>query len=513
MILKKSDMHLYQGKMTRWIIDNLACALWAEPGLGKTVATLTAVQQLRKDFEINRTLIVAPLLVSQTVWPEEIKKWEHLENMTCKNLYWPDTQEHIEAYSEISKKGLSSQNYLSITDVKLAEKERIKIEKERDLIIGKFYRLWLTSMLSNPCTFYTINREQVYLLARVMYQDWNFDNVVLDESSSFKNASSLRWKGLKAVRGRIRRLVELTGTPASRGLLDIWAQIWLIDQGETLYRTFTNYKQEFFNKSFDGYNWEIRAGAKDLIYKKIEHMCLTMLEADYLELPELVQVEHALTLPPAAQKIYSDLEVDFFAAVGDETVAASHSASLHNKLRQVCNGAVYTDGTIEDPDTPMERVVKNLSKKKNWKVVHDEKIDKLRSIIDEAEGEPVLVGYHFKHDGWRIEKAFPKAQRLDSPEKIAAWNRGEIGIAIGHPASMGHGLNLQTGGHILVWFGFTWSLELYDQFWKRLRRQGQTKPVIMHFIFIDNKTERAMQSCLVQRKATQNDLMEAMKKP
>lgn len=511
-MLTKSDMHLYQERMARWIIDNRSCALWAEPGLGKTVATLTALQEMKRTFDIYRPLIVAPLLVSQTVWPQEIQKWEHLQDLTCTNLYWPDTQENEYAYSIIKQKGLSKNLYLTIEDPKEREKKRIEVEKQRDMIIGKYFASWLKEMLSKKSSFYTINREQVYLLARVMYQHWNFDTVVLDESSSFKKQSSLRWKGLKAVRGRINRLVELTGTPASRGLLDIWAQIWLLDQGEALYRSETAYKQQYFNKGFDGFNWEIREGAKDEIYKKIEHLCITLLEKDYLNLPKLIPVYHALHLPPAAQRIYDELEKEYFVSVDDETIAASHTASLHNKLRQVCNGAVYTDGTIEDPETAHERIVKNTSKKKNWKVIHDDKIDKLRSIIDESEGQPVLVGYHFKHDGYRIEKAFPQATRLDSPEKILAWQRGEISLAIGHPASMGHGLNLQDGGHILVWFGYTWDLELYDQFWKRLRRQGQRFPVIMHFIFIDNKTERSMQTCLKEKKETQDDLMEAMKK-
>lgn len=511
-MLNESDMHGYQKRMVDWIVNKKSVGIWADPGLGKTCAALTAIQKLRKNFEIYRPLIVAPLLVSQTVWPDEINKWSHLQGMSCTNLYWPETQENSYVYSMIAREGLDSQSWKSIADTKKAEKERIAVLKAQDAIIGKYYREWLKFMFSHPSALYTINREQIYLLARVMYQDWNFDTVILDEASSFKNSSSFRWKALKAVRGKINRLIELTGSPASRGLLDIWAQIWLLDQGGALGRSFTSYKQQYFNKSFDGYNWEIRDGAKEQIYKRIDPLCIALLEEDYLKLPRLVKVQHPLVLPEKAQKIYDELERDYFVSLDDETVAASHSASLHNKLRQICNGAVYTDGTIEDPDSPHARLVKHGKGPKNWKVVHDEKIDVLKRIVEEAAGQPVLIGYHFKHDGWRIEKAFKEAQRLDSPEKIAAWNRGDIAIAIGHPASMGHGLNLQDGGHIVIWFGFTWSLELYEQFYKRLRRQGQVHPVIMHHIFIDNKTERAMQECLVKRKTTEDDLKEAMKK-
>lgn len=503
-ILKQSDMHNYQHRMVDWILNSQNCALWAEPGLGKTVAALTAIQQLKQEFEIDRTLVVAPLRVSRSVWPKEIKKWEHLQDMTCENIYWPGAEENTAAYAQIGREGLQSND-------RDPEKERVRKLKRRDAIIYKFYIPWLREKLAKHATIYTINREQVHLLCRTLYLNWGFDHVILDEASSFKNSASQKWQGLKHIRSKIHRLVELTGTPASNGLMNLWAQVWLLDKGESLYRTITAFRDAFYTKSHDGYNYDLIEGSKEKIYEKVEHLCLTLLEEDYLELPEWMPIEVPLTLPPKARAMYNELEAEFLLTIDDETVNASHTAALHNKLRQLCNGAVYTDGTLENPESDTQHM-KRASGKKNWKEVHDVKIDALKSIYEEAEGQPVLVAYNFKHDLARLQKAFPQARVINTPEDEDDWNAGKIAMGLGHPASMGHGLNLQYGGHIAVWFGYTWDLELYIQFNKRLRRQGQTYPVITHHLYIDLPAENAMRHGLVGDQLTQRELMVRMKK-
>ena len=502
--LKFSDMHKYQHRMVDWILSNQSCALWAEPGLGKTVAALTATKQLKHDFEVDRTLVIAPLRVSRSVWPKEIHRWEHLQDMTCENLYWPDAPENKYVQDLISAEGLRAHDRDS-------DEERVRKLKRRDTIMYNQYIPWLKEKLSRQADIYTINKEQVSLLCRILYLKWGFDHVIIDESSAFKRQESQRWQALRAIRSKIHRLVELTGTPASNGLMNIWSQIWLLDQGESLYKNITGFRNAYYQKSFDGHGWDLVEGAKDKIYKSVEHLCLTMLEEDYLEVPRLLEVPVPLTLPPRAQKMYDELEQEFLVQFDEETVTAVHKAALHNKLRQICNGAVYVDDTFENPES--ERSVKSLAnKKKKWKHIHDVKIDALRNIYEEAEGEPILVAYNFKHDLERIQKAFPEARLINTDQDVDDWNAGKIPMGLGHPASMGHGLNIQFGGHILALFGYTWDLELYIQWYKRLKRQGQEFPVILHCIYIDLPTEKVMRDSLKENQLTQKELMDRMKK-
>jgi len=503
-ILKESDLHNYQLRAIDWVLKNQNSALWLDPGLGKTIIALTAIKQLREDFEIDRTLVVAPLRVARSVWPQELLRWEHLQDMTCENLYWPGVEQNKFAYSQMNKEGLQP-------DDRDSDKTRIKKLKRRDAILYKFYIPWLRSKLARQATIYTINREQIHLLCRILYLNWGFDHVILDEASSFKNQASQRWQGLKHVRSKIYRLLELTGTPASNGLMNIWAQVWLMDQGESLYRTISAFRDAYYNKSHDGYNYILRDGAKDLIYNKVEHLCLTMLAEDYLELPELIPIMAPLELPPKAQAMYDELEREFMLTIDDETVNAVHTAALHNKLRQLCNGAIYTDGTLEDPESDTQHM-KVTPGKKSWKEIHNVKIDALKSIYEEAEGQPVLVAYNFRHDLIRLKKAFPEARVIDTPADEDDWNAGLIPMGLGHPASMGHGLNIQYGGHIGVLFGYTWNLELYTQWIRRLDRQGQTFPVIIHHLYINLPAEHVMKESLKNNQLTLRELMNRMKK-
>jgi len=500
-MLKESDLHNYQLKAIDWILQKKNCALWMDPGLGKTVATLTAIKKLKKNFEIYMPLVIAPLRVSKKVWPREASKWEHLEGMRGTRIYWPDAVENEMALEQIAYEKLSQND----DDT---EKERVDKLKRIDAITYENYMPWLSKILKSKSDFYIVNREQLYLLCRVLYLKWPFDMTIPDEASSFKVPSSLRFKGLQAVRSKIDRMVELTGSPAANGLINIWSQIWLLDKGESLHRTYTSYKETYFTVGQDGYKLELREGAKEDIYQKISHLCITMLEEDYLELPAWNPIPVPLELPEKIEKLYNHMEREFLITLDDKTVSAAHKAALHNKLRQICNGAVYVDpDEFDNPEKPREG-----RKTKEWRFVHNVKIDALRSIVEEAEGQPVLVAYNFKHDLARLKKAFPYGRTFETDDAEDEWNEGKIPLLFGHPASMGHGLNLQYGGHILVWFGYTWDLELFMQFNKRLHRQGQKFPVIAHFLYIDCKTENSMRLRLEGKLKDQKEIMEYMKK-
>ena len=504
--LKHADMHKYQShKMVPWIKQKPNSALWADPGLGKTVGSLTATKELRKEFEIDKTLVIAPLRVSQSTWPKEIQRWEHLQDMKCENLYWPGAEENTWCNRAIAAEGLHPNDRDS-------EEERIKKLKRIDQLTYQCFFPWLQRKLAKNADIYTINREQVLTLTRVVYMNWPFDNVIIDESSSFKSHDSLRFQALKAIRKKIYRILELTGTPASNGLMGLWPQMWLLDKGEALEKSITAYRNTYWMKSYNGYDYELVEGSKEKIYTRVEGLCMTMKAEDYLELPEWLPIDVPVVLPPRAQSMYDELEREFLLTIEDETVSAAHTAALGNKLRQVCNGAVYTDGTIENPETETQHLVPHKGKKKNWKLVHDAKIDALKDIYEEAAGTPILVAYNFKHDLARLLQAFKDGRLINTPQDEDDWNAGKIPIGFGHPASMGHGLNIQFGGHIGVWFGYTWDLELYDQFNKRLHRQGQEFPVITHHIYVDLPAETAMKHSLVSKDMNQRELMLRMKK-
>ena len=301
---------------------------------------------------------------------------------------------------------------------------------------------------------------------------------------------------------------ELTGTPAANGLLNLWAQIYLLDKGEALGRTQTAYRDAFFQKGPDGFKWELKEGSKDEIYRRVSHLCLTMLEEDYLDLPELIVNPIPIEFPPPVLKKYKELEREFLLGLeSGNTISAKNKGALFTKLRQFCNGAVYIDND-EDPD----QAFTNSSPAKPWEHIHSAKLSAVQDIIEEAEGQPIIVAYQFKHDLARLRYLFPEGETLRDTETENRWNAGKIPLLFIHPASAGHGLNIQYGGAILIWFGLTWDLELYIQTWKRLRRQGQTKPVVMHIPFMDCKIERYMMRLLDNKKDSLMDLMIAMKK-
>ena len=440
-------LHDYQNRAAQFVKDVPKSALWVDMGLGKTVITLTALVDLLGEFEFENALVIAPLRVAKSVWPAETTKWAHTRHLSVNNLCVPP------------------------------KRREAAFKKKADI--------------------HAINRELVAKLVEYWGQDWPYDLVVIDESSSFKSHKAQRFTALKKVQNKITRMIQLTGTPASNGLLDLWSQIYLLDGGERLGRTITAYRQKYFVADHMGYNWHIKSGAKEKIYAKLADIVLTLSSEDYISLPDFVFNPIELDMPRDTAKQYKDLERDFLLELEDDEITALHAASLTNKLLQFANGAIYV-GEGEDRHTAE---------------LHGLKLDALGEIIDEAVGSPVLVAYNYQSDAKRIKARFKQATILDSdPKTIDRWNAGEIPLLLAHPASAGHGLNLQKGGNTLVWFGLNWSLELYQQFNKRLHRQGQTEKVIAHHLIVKGTVDETVMKALGAKNLTQKALLDALKK-
>jgi SNF2 family DNA or RNA helicase len=444
-MLSRDNLHGYQSRVVDFIKGNRRCGVFLDMGLGKTTSTLTAALDLTQSFSVHKVLVVAPLRVANSVWAQEVAKWSHLKSLRTSICTGP------------------------------AKRRLAALQMDADV--------------------YVINRENVEWLVEQYGPRWPFDMVVIDESSSFKNASSKRFKALRKVLPYTEYMVLLTGTPSPNGLLDLWAQIYLIDFGQSLGRTVTGYKQRFFEQDYMGYNFKPRAGAAEQIQNLISPFVMHMSAEDYLELPPRIDVTVTTSMPPAALEIYKNFERTLLAELDDgEQVEAVTAAVLANKLLQFANGGMYTDD------------------KRNWSEIHTAKLDALAEIIEDNAGENILVSYNYKFDLERLLKRFPDAVVLDKQqETIDRWNRGEIRLLLAHPASAGHGLNIQAGGAIVVWFGLTWSLEHYLQFNARLHRQGQQKPVrIIHIVSEDTIDERVL-SVLMQKDKVERKLLDALK--
>ena len=440
----RNDLHPYQHRMIDFIYNTPKCAVWAGLGLGKTVTTLTAITDLLDSFSVSKVLIIAPLRVANSVWHIEAKRWSHTKDLT-------------------------------FSIVTGSEKERI-------------------SALFKSADIYVINRENVQWLVEHYKTKWPYDLVVIDESSSFKSASSQRFKALKKVRTLTDRMVQLTGTPSPNGLIDVWSQMFLLDGGERLGKTMSAYKMRFFEAGYNGYSFKPVKNADKIIHKLIDDIVISLNVDDYLEMPERIDTVMRVNIPPTRLAEYKQLERDFIMQINDTEIVAYNAATLAGKLLQYCNGAMYTDEL------------------KNWTEIHTAKLDALDEILEDNQDENLLIAYNYKTDLIRLKARYPDAVVLDNdPNIIARWNNGNIKILLAHPASAGHGLNLQHGGSIIVWFGLNWSLELYQQFNGRLHRQGQTKPVrIVHIVAdgcIDDKVMRAIEN----KAQTQDELLNALK--
>lgn len=442
--------YAYQDFACNHILDNPYAGLFLEMGLGKTVVTLTAIKELIYErFEASKVLVVAPLRVARDTWPAEVQKWDHLKRLK-----------------------------LSLV---------IGSEKERKAALRK------------PADIYIINRENVNWLVGYYGRGFPFDLVVLDELSSFKSAKAQRFKSLRQIRPYVPRVIGLTGTPAPNSLVDLWPQLYLLDQGERLEKTITAYRTKYFKPGRTNgmvvFDYKLLEGSKDQIYKKISDICISMQTKDYLELPDRLDRRVDVQLDPAEFAKYQDFEMQAVMAMPQgEIVTAVNAAALTNKLLQYANGAIYDE----------HKLIHKL---------HDAKIRALEEIVDTANGEPVLVYYWYKHDLYRIQEALKayKPVQLQTSEDVQRWNQGKIPLMLAHPASAGHGLNLQAGGHIIVWFGLTWSLELYQQANARLHRQGQSEVVIVHHLVAKGTMDEDVMMAIENKADGQEALMQAVK--
>ena len=442
----KYKAHEYQEYATKFIEENEESAVFLECGLGKSVITLTAIKNLMARGEVSRVLVVAPLRVGKTTWPEEIGKWDHLAGLT-----------YAVAIGSVAER-LSA------------------VKAKADITI--------------------INRENVEWLIDKSGVTFDYDMLVIDELSSFKSFKAKRFKALLKVRPQITRVVGLTGTPSSNGLMDLWAEFRLLDLGERLGRYITRYRLAYFTPDKRNaqvvFSYKPLPGAEERIYDKIDDITISMRASDYLKLPSLVMNTVVVEMGDKEKEIYDNLCDDMVVSLGESEIDAVNAASLSNKLLQMANGAVYGE----------EQSVHHI---------HDEKLNALEDLIESANGKPVLVAYWFKHDLARIKAKFPFVREIKTDADIRAWNRGEIEVGVIHPASAGHGLNLQTGGSTLIWFGLTWSLELYQQTNARLYRQGQKNTVVIHHIVTKGTIDERVLKALEKKEKTQNSLIDAVK--
>lgn len=440
------DPHDYQKYATDFILTHPIAAVFLEMGLGKSVITLTALFDLILDqFLIRKVLVIAPLRVARDTWPLEIRKWDHLSGLT---------------YSVV-----------------------VGNESER------------RTALMRTADIYIINRENVDWLITKSGIPFDFDMVVIDELSSFKSHQAKRFKSLLKARPSVKRIVGLTGTPSSNGLMDLWAEFRLLDLGQRLGRYISHYRAAYFMPDKRNaeviFNYKPLPGAEDAIYQKISDVTISMKSCDYLKLPECVTNEVPVVMNDKEIAVYDRFREDMVTKIKDKEIDAANAAVLSGKLLQMANGAVYDEEKVSCH-------------------IHDRKLDALEDLIEGANGKPVLIAYWYQHDAERIRARFP-VREIKTSQDIEDWNAGKISVAIIHPASAGHGLNLQAGGSTLIWFGLTWSLELYQQTNARLHRQGQKDTVIIYHIIAKGTIDEDVMKALRKKEKTQDALINAVR--
>ena len=447
--------HAYQKKAVKFMLERACAGLLLSPGLGKTSIVLAVLKILKREKLATKVLIVAPLRVCYSVWPKELDKWSDFKSLSCVILHGKDKEKNLGKAADI----------------------------------------------------YLINPEGLsWLLARKDFKKLGFDVLVVDESSKFKNAGTLRFKLLRPVLGYFRRRYILTGSPAPNGLLDLFGQVFILDLGAALGRYITHYRREYFYPSgYGGYDWKLQEDGEQRIQEKLKPLTLRLAAEDYLDLPEMVINRIEVTLPPKARVAYDEMEKDLVSFLVDKksirNIVAVNAASASGKCRQIANGGVYDeDGKV------------------HW--LHDEKAQAVADIIDELNGTPALVAYEFQHDLERLLKVLGKntphigggVSAKRSAEIERAWNAGEIPVLIGHPAAMGHGLNLQNAGNHVIWHSLTWNYEYYDQFNRRILRQGSKhKQVFVHHIVAADTIDDAVLGALASKEKTQGDLLDSLK--
>lgn len=446
--LRREDMHHYQERCVDHVVNNPAAGLFLEMGLGKSCIALTAIDELLNNrLEIRRVLVIGTKKVCESVWQQEGAKWEHLKHLRFSLV--------------------------------LGEEKKRK------------------AALKAVADVYVINRENVPWLIALCQGKFRWDMVVIDESSSFKNDASRRFQAIKQALPAAKRVVIMTGTPMPNTILDLWAQVYLLDRGKRLGDSFAKFKHKYFEKDpYKTFTYNLREGVGDvqqIVSSQIGDICISLQAKDYLELPPRVDRIVSIKLPADTLKKYEEFEEDrVLDLLNEEQITAINAAGLTNKLLQFANGAVY------DRD-------------KEWHAQHDEKLDRLEEIIEAANGQPVLVFYSFQSDLERIQQRIKTLRVMKKPQDVDDWNAGQIRVLAAHPASAGHGLNLQAGGNIIVWFGLNWSLELYQQGNARLMRQGQQKPVIIHHLLAEDTMDFEVYQVLQGKAGSQEALMQAVK--
>ena len=445
-MLHRDNLHEYQKYSIEFIKKNPISAIFLDCGLGKTVITLTAIKDLILDsFEVKKVLVICPLRVA-TVWNDELHNWSHLDG-------------------------------LKISTAIGSQSERLEALKQK-------------------VDIYIINRENVEWLVNKSGSKFDFDMLVIDELSSFKSYQAKRFKSLLKVRPEATRIVGLTGTPTSNGLMDLWAEYRILDFGKRLGRFITHYREQYFipdkRNANVVFSYKLIPGAEEAIYKKISDVTISMKAVDYLDMPSKVINQVKVQLSDEEMSVYQEMKDDMVASLDDDfEIDAFNAAALSNKLLQMANGAVYDEN-------------------KEVHYIHDRKLDALEDLIEQANGKPVLIAYWFKHDALRIKKRF-EVREIKTEQDIIDWNLGLITVALIHPASAGHGLNLQKGGSTLIYFGLTWSLELYEQCNARLWRQGQKDTVVIHHIIAKDTIDEAVMRALKSKEKTQTALINAVK--
>lgn len=442
----------YQAAGINWILDHPACALFWGMGTGKTVTTLTALNELIFDrMDFDPILVIAPKRVAENTWAREAEKWDHLSHLRVRKI--------------------------------------MGTESERQAA--------LVSVFDGTDDIYVINRENVVWLVDTVGDRWPFRTVVIDELSSFKSQSAKRWRAMRRVRGQIDRIVGLTGTPRPNGLSDLWPEIYLLDRGQRLGKTLTGFRTRYLEPDkMNGhivYSYRAKKGAEKEIYDALSDICTSLRKEDVLSLPGQTYEDIRLDPGAALLKRYKKFERDSVMECmdADQLITAPNAAALTNKLLQFANGAIYDE-------------------QHEAHHIHDIKLDALEEMVEAANGDPLLVLYSYKHDAVRIRERIP-CRELDKPEDMEAWNRGDIPVAIAHPASIGHGLNLQSGGHLIVWFGLPWSLELYQQANERLNRPGQTQICRVYHLILKGTHDERVLSALARKDDGQQAAIEALR--
>lgn len=470
--------HAYQKKAVKFLLEHAASALFLDPGLGKSSVALAAIKLLKKQGLLEKVLLVAPLRVCYSVWPKELKKWTDFHGLKMVLLHGKDKDEALRTEADIYVINPEGLDWLLKNSKAITPRGKMKV---------------------------TVDLKS--------WKALGFDTLVVDELSKFKHPNTNRFKALKQVLHTFGRRWGLTGSPAANGLLDLFGQCFILDEGRSLGRFISHYRLKYFVPSWDGFSWTLRDGADKEIYARLKPLALRMAAEDYLDMPELIENNIIVELPKTAREVYDRLEEDLITKIDDRVVVAANAAAMSTKCRQVANGGVYLDPEVQ-------ALVQLPKSQREWVDLHTEKVDALADLIEELQGSPLLVAYDFGHDLTRLQERLGKeipyigggvtAKRSTELEKL--WNAGKLPVLLGHPQAMAHGLNLQEAGHHVAWHSLTWNYELYDQLIRRVLRQGsKAKKVFVHHIIAKDTIDESVLAAVRSKRKGQNALFEALR--